>query len=60
MSAEHVGPSYLCRPKYEQELVNKFIFFFAQIQLSKFNINTYTVYNIRQQPKGNYGARQLR
>jgi len=37
-----------------QELVSKFIFFFAQmlwIQLSKFNINTYTVYNIRQQPK---------
>jgi len=26
------------------------------IQLSKFNNNTYTVYNIRQQPKGNYGA----
>jgi len=42
-----------------QELVRKFIFFFAQIlwiKLSKFNINTYTVYNIRQQPKGNYGA----
>jgi len=35
-----------------QELVSKFIFFFAQmmlwIQLSKFNINAYTVYNNSQ------------